>query len=99
MTLLGSYGKVQTPYFDDPNRDDFIRGAADKFVFSGLNEVGEIHCIELSAGGDDSWLFDSVSKHLNRIINFGQKDKTSLEQFINFMVCIIHRKWMFTTLN
>ena len=62
MTLLGSFGKVQTPYFDDPNRDDFVRGAADKFVFEGLKEVGEIHCIELQAGGDDWWLFDSVSK-------------------------------------
>ncbi|KAL5268157.1 hypothetical protein ACHWQZ_G002123 [Mnemiopsis leidyi] len=60
MTLLGSFGKVQTPYFDDPNRDDFVRGAADKFVFEGLKEVGEIHCIELQAGGDDWWLFDSV---------------------------------------
>ena len=62
MTLLGSDGKVQTDYFDDPDRDDFIKGANDKFVFGGLKEVGEIHCLDINVGGDDWWLWDSVSK-------------------------------------
>ena len=68
MTLVGSYGKVQTPYFDDPDRDDFIKGASDKFVFGGLKDVGEVQCLDITVGGDDWWLFDSVSTFCNWIL-------------------------------
>jgi len=65
MTLIGAYANVLTPYFDEPDRDDFKKGASEAFVFSGLKEVGEIHCIDISVGGDDWWLFKTILVYSN----------------------------------
>ena len=66
ILLEGSEGSVRTGYFDNPGKDDFVRGAMDRFVFTGLAEVGHIHCIRLEAGADDWWMFDKVRARLNK---------------------------------
>ena len=64
MRITGANGTVTTGYFDVKDRDDFQKGAADKFEFTGLADVGEILCIEPFVGGDDWWKFTSVRKLL-----------------------------------
>jgi hypothetical protein len=58
--IIHGTNDVYTGYLDNEDRDDFVVGENDVFIFPGMGLAGRLECLTLLCWGDDSWEFDWI---------------------------------------